>query len=228
MDAKKQNTSPARTGRRRRVAFTLIELLVVIAIIAILAAILLPSLSKAKSRAKSILCTNNLKQLGVGTHLYANDNEDFLPYAFPAIPVRYWWIAIDDYLGYDLSPFNMSINPKDGVWTCPSTSKIWLGYGWNYHGIGYTDSTPRFGPTRIGRGKDSCILIADTLYAYSYTGGSINNKAQMSILNTNTGSPVHSRAHNGGLNVLYIDGKVKWHLMSYMQEGGKKWGYWHQ
>src|SRR5438045_3230991 len=61
-------------------AFTLIELLVVIAIIGILAALLLPTLSRAKNSAGKVTDINNLKQVMVAVHLYTTDNSDVLPF----------------------------------------------------------------------------------------------------------------------------------------------------
>jgi prepilin-type N-terminal cleavage/methylation domain-containing protein/prepilin-type processing-associated H-X9-DG protein len=107
--------------------FTLIELLTVVAIIAVLAAIVVPTMSTARGRARQAICVSNLRQLGFAFNMYADDNSGFLPAPTTNFGFQLcWFYALDPYIAKQAPSNTPSLESRIAL---IKQDPIWEGFG---------------------------------------------------------------------------------------------------
>lgn len=210
-------------GRR---AFTLIELLVVIAIIALLMGVLVPALQRARKQGKEVACRSNLRQIGVGAQLYAEEWDQLVPRG--AAGNVAWYVLFMPFLAQTPTGGDYrSVN----IYRCPGypdkeQTVCFVVNGWDFQDRNDTVGTEILKPTSLS----ACSKRAFTLYLVDNEDGPwrhiVTRASDPGINRCDVWNPGHlpssdshditrgrrvARArHRKGTNCLYVDWHVGW------------------
>ena len=212
----------------------------VIAIIAILAALLLPSLSKAKEKGRSVSCISNLRQLAIATTLYTDGHGDALPWG-----EKNWTAPVNGGMNFtdptspaflpncyaQLRPF---VGRDDGLWHCPSAAEDkaltvagdpspLVGYMGNMFSLGVVSGTVS-APFPEARPKRASALLNPSQAKLFLDIGFNAQGICVAVTYRNTMSSfaiIPASAHRGGLNTVMADGHATYNSRAeFVKPGG--------
>jgi prepilin-type N-terminal cleavage/methylation domain-containing protein/prepilin-type processing-associated H-X9-DG protein len=211
---------------RNRYAFTLIELLVVIAIIALLMGILMPVLHKSREQARDAICRSNMKQIGIGAYLYAEEWNQFVPRA--AAGTTAWYQQFMNYLAQ--KPINNDYRTVK-IYRCASypdkeQTVCYVINGWKFTDKMYQIGTETILSSRLA----SCRRPAETVYLVDNEDGPwraiIRTATDDGVDRCDVWNPGHlptsdstdatlgrrvaQARHKQGCNTLWLDWHVEW------------------
>ena len=209
----KKKKSQSTMNYKHRTGFTLIELLVVIAIIAILAAMLLPSLTKAREKARESVCISNLKQWGLAVLMYLQDNDEYIPQAWNG--EKHWFRVLGE--GGYIKGLKYLPSKRGGIGICPTNQRFyiqspWINYACNNNIFRDNSLNPViFKYSKLGYaskyGPDRKIAIVDgpPRDEFAPTGGRCDYYV-------GDGTQIREGYyHSNGINILFFDGHVSWY-----------------
>jgi prepilin-type N-terminal cleavage/methylation domain-containing protein len=208
--------------------FTLIELLVVIAIIAILAGMLLPALSKAKTKANQTYCMNNTKQWAMVTQLYADDQDDKLPYAWNRLNVQansFDFLLSPYFRGQAFNSAQQGTSWTNSLSKCPDRQKEWhnatsqeypgsgnpwrISYGMNQHtSLNFVNGAPVTAGDFIATARRAQVARPADTYLVGDLSYRRNHPPIENLTTNHVGFRHGTRFPDGRAVTGYVDGHV--------------------
>jgi type II secretory pathway pseudopilin PulG len=195
-----------------RVGFTIVDLLVSIAIIAVLIGILLPSLSMVRETSERVVCASNLRQTGLGLHMYATDNAEFLP------PSSF---SLGNGESWNTNPLQLRIDA--GLRGNPSENRFfWDGLGFLYQQDYLSDGRVFYCPSHLGENTFENFApqfngeIGDIVANYQYRGRGPNGEEKLDLFSDHAALVsdgflnMTDINHADGMNVLRAGMSVRW------------------